>query len=287
MSESPGAAGPPDALPGQETAVASAPPAHAASIHAAQLSDVGSVRERNEDSCYVMVADAGGFLSVPPFGLFLVADGMGGHYGGDQASLVATRVVAREILAQVYEPLLAGEAAAADSAVQILHDAVLAAHAAVYDPDPLKNGGTTLTAALILGSQLHVAHVGDSRAYWLCDGKLLPITRDHSLVQRLVDNGQLTSAEAQDYQYRNVLLRALGQEDDLTVDTHNHALPSQGKLLLCSDGLCGMLSDEALQQLLNQSLPLQVLTRQLVDAALSAGSQDNVTAVVVDFTFHS
>lgn len=285
MSEFPVSTRPTDSSPASETTVIPTTHIPAAAIHAAQLSDVGSMRERNEDSCYVMIADAGGFLPVPAFGLFLVADGMGGHYGGDQASLVASRVVARHILAQVYEPLLAGETAVAETARQTLHDAVLAAHAAVYDPDPLKNGGTTLTVALILGSQLHVAHVGDSRAYWLCDGRLRLITRDHSLVQRLIDNGQLSSAEAQDYQYRNVLLRALGQEDDLVVDTDSHALGGQGKLLLCSDGLCGSLADDVLEQLLAQPLPPQVIARQLIDAALAAGSQDNVTAVVVDFAY--
>lgn len=286
MSESPpvsGAAGDPE--PGVSVTAGSTSFAGPGVLLAAQLSDVGAVRERNEDSCYMVVANAGGFLPVPPFGLFLVADGMGGHYGGDQASMVAARVVAQEMMTRVYQPLLAGDDSAVEAAGTALHDAVVAAHTAVYDPDPLKNGGTTLTAALILGPQLFVAHVGDSRAYLLREGRLEPITRDHSLVQRMIDNGQLTPAEAQDFQYRNVLLRALGQEDDLVVDLHSHTLPVRGKLLLCSDGLCGSLSDAEMASLLDQPLPLPLLARRLIDGALAAGSQDNITAVVVDFSF--
>lgn len=254
-------------------------------LRAAQLSDTGAVRERNEDASFVFTSSAGGYAPLRPFGLFLVADGMGGHAGGQQASRIAVRVAAEEILQQIFQPLLRDEFAASTEQVeQLLHRTVLAAHEAVYDPDPAMNGGTTLTMALILGRDLFLGHVGDSRAYWLRDGQLQPITRDHSLVQRLLDNGQLSSAEAQEYRYRNILLRALGQEDDLDVDTHVHALPERGKLLLCSDGLCGYVSDADLQALLDQDLPPDAIAQQLIAAAMAAGGLDNITAVVVEFT---
>jgi serine/threonine protein phosphatase PrpC len=255
-------------------------------LRAAQLSDIGAVRERNEDSCLVFTSDSGGYLTLRPCGFFLVADGMGGHYAGDQASMVASRVVTSHVIQHIYEPLVRDDLTAGPTEIEeILSAAVLAAHEAVYDPDPMKNGGTTLTAALILDDQVYLAHVGDSRAYWLRDGRLQPITRDHSLVQRLLDNGQLSSSEAQDYQYRNVLLRALGQEDDLVVDTSSYLLPLQGKLLLCSDGLCGQVADSVIESCLNQPLPPDALAQQLIDAALAAGGPDNITAVVVEFTF--
>jgi protein phosphatase len=255
-------------------------------LTAAQLTDVGAVRERNEDACLILTSELGGQALLWPFAFYLVADGMGGHYGGDEASQIASRTAADYVLDHIYRPLLNNELSAAPEQIeQIMHAAVLAAHEAVYDPDPAKNGGTTLTAALILAQQLFVAHVGDSRAYWLRDGSMTAITRDHSLVQRLLDTGQLNELEAQDYQYRNILLRALGQEDELLVDTYVHTLPRQGKLLLCSDGLCGQVTDAEMASILGRQLPPAEIAEALIAAALEAGGPDNITAVVVDFTF--
>ena len=166
-----------------------------------------------------------------------------------------------------------------------MRDAVQIAHKTIYNPDPAKDGGTTLTVALLLDRELYLAHVGDSRAYWLVDGNLEAITNDHSLVQRLQDEGQLTAEEAEHYQYRNVLLRALGQEDELEIDTYKRQLPQKGKLLLCSDGLCGLVPDSRLQQIMNQSTSPHEIADQLIAAAIEAGGYDNITAVVVDFCF--
>jgi protein phosphatase len=128
-----------------------------------------------------------------------------------------------------------------------------------------------------------LAHVGDSRAYWLIDGQLEAITNDHSLVQRLQDEGQLTAKEAQVYQYRNILLRALGQEDGLEVDTYEYTLPQDGKLLLCSDGLCGLVNDADIEQIMSMNRAPDKIADLLIKAALAAGGYDNITAVVVDF----
>jgi protein phosphatase len=255
-------------------------------LQVAQLSDVGAVRTRNEDSCLVFGSESGGHFPLPPFGLYVVADGMGGHEAGHLASKAASRTAAHHILQAIYLPLLADMDRPDHKAViQIMEEGVLAAHQAVYNPDPAHDGGTTLTIALVLGQDLFVAHVGDSRAYWLVDGQLQHVTKDHSLVQRLQDEGQLTAEEAQGYQYRNVLLRALGQEDDLQVDTCHHVLPQTGKLLLCSDGLCGLVMDPELEQIMNLPLRPQKIAEQLIEAALKAGGYDNITAVVVEFRF--
>ena len=140
-------------------------------LTAAQLTDVGAVRERNEDACLILTSELGSGAPLWPFAFYLVADGMGGHYGGDEASKIALRTAAGYVLDHIYHPLLNDELSADPEQIEeTMRDAVLAAHEAVYDPDPAKNGGTTLTAALILGYQLYVAHVGDSRAYWLRDG---------------------------------------------------------------------------------------------------------------------
>jgi len=252
----------------------------------AQCSDVGAIRQRNEDSCLVFSSESGGHFPLLPFGFYLVADGMGGHESGHLASKIASREASRHILQEIYLPLLAdGTAPSHVEVQQALQDSVQIAHKAIYHPDPARDGGTTLTAALILGRELYVAHVGDSRAYWLVDGNLEALTKDHSLVQRLQDEGQLTAEEAQHYQYRNVLLRALGQEDELEVDTYKHSLPLKGKLLLCSDGLCGLVPDPELQKIMNQSISPHKIVDQLIAAAMNAGGYDNITAVVVAFCF--
>jgi len=255
-------------------------------LRAAQRSDVGAIRKRNEDSCLVFSSESGGHFPLMPFGLYLVADGMGGHEAGHLASKTASRATAHHILQEIYLPLLNSDVPPEhDAIVKNMQDAVQIAHQAVYNPDPAHDGGTTLTVALILGQDLFLAHVGDSRAYWLVDGNLQTVTNDHSLVQRLQDEGQLTAQEAQDYQYRNVLLRALGQEDELIVDTYQFSLPRKGKLLLCSDGLCGLVKDQELEQIMNLTIPPHKTADQLIAAAMKAGGYDNITAVVVDFYF--
>jgi serine/threonine protein phosphatase PrpC len=246
--------------------------------------DVGA-RERNEDSCLVFSSEAGGHFSLVPFGLYIVADGMGGHTNGHVASRIASRVAAHYILTKIYMPLLQTIGPPTQVPIQeVLLDAVQAANTAVFEDDPDVDSGTTLTVALILGRRLHVAHVGDSRLYLLADGKLEQISSDHSLVQRLQDVGTLTAEEATMYRYRNVLLRAVGQGEEVEVDTYMRLLPHTGKLLLCSDGLCGFVPDEKIQQVMEQDLTLPQVVDELYETALAAHSNDNVTAVVVDFS---
>lgn len=255
-------------------------------LWAAQVSDIGVIRQRNEDSCLVYSSESGGHFPLLPFGLYVVADGMGGHEAGHLASSTAARAAAYHVLKEVGLPLLeVADPPNHDALVQITEDAVHVAHEAIYNPDPVHDGGTTLTLALVLGQELYVAHVGDSRAYWLVDGKLQSVTNDHSLVQRLQDEGQLTAEEAEAYEYRNVLLRALGQQDELEVDTYQRSLPQNGKLLLCSDGLCGLVKHGELERIMNLPLPPLETAERLIAAAINAGGYDNITAVVVEFCF--
>ncbi len=253
-------------------------------IKVAKRCHVGAIRERNEDSCLLFSSDSGGHFAILPFGLYIVADGMGGHQNGHLASRTASRVVARNVLNRIYMPLLQIDANPIQAPIQeVMTDAVQAAHRAVSDPDPENDGGTTLTAALILGRRLYIAHVGDSRAYLKTEEKLEMLTTDHSLVQRLQDVGQLTAEEAPFYQYRNVLLKALGQGDEIDIDTNMRLLPKAGRLLLCSDGLCGLISDDQIDTIMSQEIPLQQMADELFEAAMEAGGYDNITAVLVDF----
>ena len=244
--------------------------------------ETGPVRARNEDSCLTLTTEFGGHFDLRPLGLYVVADGMGGQDEGHVASNVAARAFAEFVLANLYFPLLRRQPAPREADVlDVLERAVFAAHDAVLPGNG--NGGTTLTAALIFGRRLYVAHVGDSRAYLNTGGELRLLTEDHSLVRRLQDTGQLTAEDARTYQYRNVLLQALGQESALSADTFVLDLPAEGQLLLCSDGLCGVVPREQMAAVLAASDRAQQAADCLFDAALAAGSEDNITAVVVAF----
>jgi protein phosphatase len=221
--------------------------------------ETGAVRSRNEDSCLVLTTNAGGHLHAEPIGLCVVADGMGGHAEGHVASSVETLL-------------------------ELLESGMLAAHDAIYHPEPEQNGGTTLTAALLLNHQAYLAHVGDTRAYLLDDRGLQQLTTDHSLVRKLQETGRLSPDQAEQYQYRNVLLQALGQDVALDIETIVIDLPARGTLLLCSDGLSGAVSDGRIRTILLESAAPQQAADRLYEAAMAAGGTDNITAIVVDFT---
>lgn len=254
-------------------------------IHAVKRCHVGAIRERNEDSCLIFMTEAGGHFTLMPFGLYVVADGMGGHQNGHVASKTASRMVARNIINKIYMPLLQEDNNPIQAPIQeVMTEAVQAAHHAIYNPDPEQDGGTTLTTALILGRRLYIAHVGDTRVYLKTDDKFEVLTTDHSLVQRLQDVGQLTAEEATFYQYRHILLKALGQgEDDIEVDTYMRLLPKSGILLLCTDGLSGLVSDNMMKEILNQDVSLNQMADNLFESAMDAGGYDNITAILVQF----
>ena len=242
--------------------------------------EIGPVRERNEDACLTITAQFGGHFDLQPFGLYVVADGMGGHDAGHVASNAATRAFAEFVLSGLYFPLLRRRPPPREADVlDLLERAVFAAHDAVLPG--AGNGGTTLTAALVLGRRLYVAHVGDSRAYLVAGAELRLLTHDHSLVRRLQDTGQLTAEVARTHEYRNVLLQALGQASALSADTFALDLAAEGRLLLCSDGLCGVVPREQLAATLAGPGRAQELADRLYEAALAAESHDNITAVVV------
>jgi protein phosphatase len=247
------------------------------------LTDVGSVRGQNEDALLVFTGqhdanDDG--QAVPPFGLFMVADGMGGHQKGEIASSLALRVSASHLISTVYLPLLSGSERGANqpSLTDVVREAVTKANRAVARDLP--GSGSTLTCGLVLGSRLFIGHVGDSRAYLLREG--VPpkrLTRDHSFVNRLIEMGQLSKEEALVHPQRNVLYRAIGQTDGLEVDVVTNSLQDGDRLFFCSDGLWNMMDESAIWSILSENSEPQEACMRLVDAANTAGGNDNVTVV--------
>ena len=244
--------------------------------------DAGEVRRHNEDTALTMTATYDGDNALPPFGLFVLADGMGGHQAGEVASSLAARIVAHHILRQLYLPILiAKEHDTYQPALnELLVEAVQAANSAVADRVP--GGGTTLTCALVLGLRAHFAHVGDSRAYIVTGDGLEQITHDHSLVDRLVELGQLTRDEAAIHPQKNVLYRAVGQSGLLEVDTPVRMIPHGARLLLCSDGLWSIVSEAEMLRIVTTAASLQEACDNLITAANQAGGPDNITAIMVE-----
>ena len=222
--------------------------------------DVGRVRDHNEDS----------FLVSPP--LFAVADGMGGHEAGEVASEIAVSIVAQ----QAPDDL---DAEALSNAVETANYAILRA---VEEGKGAYGMGTTLTAAMVKGERLLIAQVGDSRAYLLHQSRLQQITRDHSLMADLIEMGQITPEEALTHPQRSVITRALGSAVDTFPDIYELNVAAGDRLLLCSDGLSGMVDEDDLTEILTRFRDPQRCANQLIKRANMNGGMDNITAIVVD-----
>lgn len=245
---------------------------------------VGRQRDHNEDALLTLTSSMTSDYSNVPFGLFIVADGMGGHHHGEVASGIAIRNMASFIVDKLYTSILSPNPISPDESIQeIMQTGVQDAHLAITKQVP--GGGTTLTAALILGRQLTIAHVGDSRAYLFADGKHLEIlTRDHSLVKRLVELGQITKEEAAVHPQRNVLYRALGQGEPFDADIKTRSLQTSEHLLICSDGLWGVVPDADIHRMVIEEPNPEVACQSLIDAANEAGGPDNITAILIRLT---
>jgi protein phosphatase len=242
---------------------------------------VGQVRPHNEDVLLVFTGQLGGLEPMPNFGLFIVADGMGGHSLGERASGLAARTIAASALNQVLPSLLADPQADVERPLltEVMEAAMAAANRAVVNGVP--EGGTTLTGALIIGDQMVLCHVGDTRAYLLQEGHLEQLTRDHSLVQRLKELGQITDDEAAVHPQRSVLYRAVGQGEGLEVDLISRRLTPGTILLLCSDGLWSLVPDHLILETIHQAASIQAACEALVQAANEAGGPDNITAIMI------
>ena len=229
-------------------------------------SDVGRMRSGNEDSYFCGQT------------VFAVADGLGGHQGGEVASAAAVEPLARLDSREFTDPSAAAEALA--NAIREGNEAIL--DRAADDPS-LYGMGTTVTAAAVAGGRhLQLAHVGDSRAYLLREGALDQLTTDHTVVGELVRRGRLTPEQAAIHPERSILTRAVGLDPRVPVDLPDPlALRSGDQLLLCSDGLTEAVDDDQLTELLSAAPDGQAACRSLIDAANDAGGPDNITVVLV------
>ncbi|HEX4807157.1 MAG TPA: Stp1/IreP family PP2C-type Ser/Thr phosphatase [Conexibacter sp.] len=224
-----------------------------------EKSDTGRQRRANEDS----------FFARAP--LFVVADGMGGAQAGEVASRLA---------AEAFAAGLPDEGTPEQRLETRVREANRRIHEVSQGDRALNGMGTTITAAYLDGDELSLAHVGDSRAYLLRDGELTRLTRDHTLVEELVRRGELTEREAAEHPQRSIITRALGPEPDIDIDLHTHRVHAGDVLLLCSDGLTGMIGEDEVEEILGRAPSLRDAGRALVDAANEAGGRDNITVVL-------
>jgi protein phosphatase len=229
-------------------------------VTAAAATDIGRVREGNEDS----------YLTEEP--LFAVADGMGGHRGGEVASQLAVETLERMF-----------KEGSGD-----LPDQVQEANRVIFERSVLDRKvagmGTTLTAALVEGDRVRLAHVGDSRAYLLRDGELRLLTEDHTLVHRMVSEGEISEEEAETHPQRSVLTRALGVDTVVDVDDDMLKVRPGDRLLLCTDGLTSMVPEDQIGEVLRTVRDPQEAAKRLVRMANEAGGVDNTTVVILDFS---
>jgi len=241
--------------------------------------DLGLKRELNEDS----------FLADSNISLYIVADGMGGHAGGNIASKMSVDIIRKRVrAARKAGDLFSKDAIDNESpaVLKMLEESIKEASAKIFeksDRQPeLAGMGTTVTLMLTHGKRAYVAHVGDSRLYRLRNGKLEQLTEDHSLVNEQVKAGFITSEEAQHSRFRNIITRSVGFESEVTADTMSVVMKPADIFMICSDGLTGMVEDDEIQKTIKKARLSQAPAR-LVDLANQAGGEDNVTVVVLRY----
>lgn len=242
---------------------------------------VGKQRNHNEDALFTLTTALVSDTRQIPFGLYIIADGMGGHQHGEVASAVAIRAMAGYVIRELYLPLFnTVDRPPRFSVQETMEKGVEEANEAVLRKD--LGGGTTLTAALVVGERLTIAHVGDSRAYLIdMDRNIEVLTRDHSFVNRLIELGQITQQEAAVHPQRNVLYRALGQGEPFVPDIITAPLPHPGYLMICSDGLWGVVEQQVILDNIFSAPTPELACRTLAELANAAGGPDNISVILV------
>ena len=234
-------------------------------------SDRGRVRENNEDYCCTVMCNG--------FTVMVLADGMGGYSGGE----IASRQAVTTIIEYIRENLM--QYSSAKQIEEVMNAALYYANKRVYnrasEAKVLSGMGTTADICIVGEDKVHVAHIGDSRVYVISkDGTITRLTRDHSLVERLVEEGEITPQEAKTHPQRHIITRAVGTGYSITSDKASQIICDTDVVLMCSDGLTNMLSDETIAQIINQTDTLANAADELVSRANEAGGTDNISVIV-------
>lgn len=235
--------------------------------------DIGKTRNMNQDSFYISENDNG-------LNLCILADGMGGYKGGEIASKVAVTAVSK-FITEKFDSISKDK----DSILDLLEDAILFANSAIYEEseadEELQDMGTTLEVMLIYKQKVYIGHVGDSRIYRIRKNNMKKITTDHSYVEKLIQDGEITREESYNHPKKNLLIKALGTDEEVEPDLIYTVLNKNDMLIICSDGLTNMISEkEILDIVLNNSS--ENVADVLVDEANDAGGLDNITVIFVD-----
>lgn len=242
---------------------------------------VGRVRDHNEDSFFTFSSNLAHHGAQFSTGIYMIADGMGGHRNGELASSLAVKTMGQHLISQLFQPENKLPTTANEISIEeLMRESINNAHQVIRSQ--ASGSGTTLTAALITGNQITIAHIGDSRCYFISsEGKLNRVTRDHSLVMRMIELGQITKEEAAVHPQRNILYRALGQDEPISPDIQSYPVFPGGYILICSDGLWGVVPETKITETILGSANPQEKCEQLVYAANEAGGPDNITAILV------
>ena len=245
-------------------------------MQAAAHTDIGRIRSHNEDIVFCTTNPTG-----PLPNLFVVADGMGGHNAGEVASAESLKYSC-DFLRSSQVPAPVGPEGAMKLLVESVENANMGVYAQSLTSQDLKGMGTTFSACTVLGDTLAVAHVGDSRIYIINSGHITQITTDHTYVAEMVKAGHITPEDAKTHPNRNQLTRVLGYEPEIQVEGILYSLGMEDCVLLCSDGLTDMLTDEEIMDIVcTPSLP-QIRAQALIDAANTNGGVDNISAIIID-----
>ena len=240
------------------------------------LTDVGQVRTVDEDSILAADLSFGVNSDTSKFLLLAVADGMGGHAKGEEASKIALNAIARAVIPDLLNNT---------PFTKILEKGIQNANQDILDytaENPEASGmGTTSVCAVVKDNQIHLANVGDSRAYRVSDDEICRVTKDHSYVQALIDEGEITEEQAREHPRKNEITRAVGIMPSIEVDTMKLTLDSDESLLLCCDGVIAHLSDDDIHKIIRDSPDPQTACQEIVDMANERGGSDNISLIIL------
>lgn len=236
----------------------------------------GLVREKNEDSFKIVTGESG--LPV----VLIIADGMGGHNAGELASKMAVDHISSHILE------INTDSSSDDDIIQFINRLMTEANAKIYELSSKEGAnygmGTTLITAVVFENRLLIGHAGDSRLYLIRNGSIERITTDHSLVEELVKNGSLSRSEAKNHPKKNIITRAVGCNETIQIDTYKCDIYDKDILILCTDGLTNMLSDEEIMMVATSASSPEAACEELVNRANKNGGEDNITVIMLENT---